>query len=115
MNDKVNARVPVQLDRERYLVFGLRAMKAFEEVTGKNLLKMKQVDDMTATEVGILFWACLLHDDRELTQDQAIDLIDEHTNLAAIAGLIYEARKKAMPESEGKKDTAPLAKKPRRG
>ena len=89
-------------------------MKAFEETTGKNLLKLKKVDDLNATEVGILFWACLLHDDRELTQDQAFDLIDEHANIAEIALLINQAKENAMPEGD-KKEKAPLARKRRTG
>lgn len=116
MTDKTNPRVSVMLDRERYLLFGMRAMRAFEQETSKNLLKLKQMSDLTATEVTVLFWACLLHDDRELTIEQAVELIDEHSSLAEISRLLVKAQGAAMPDVKGDKEKAPLApRKPRPG
>lgn len=117
----LNPAVPIMLDRERHLKFGLRALRAIEEKTGKSALggvfwegKNPSTDDFTT-----LIWAGLLHEDKTLTIDQVIDLVDEHSSIPELLAALSKAYKVAMPEPAKAKDkkaargaeeaTAPLA------
>ena len=107
MPDKANPIVPIKLDKERHLKFGMRAMLAFEEKTGKNVLKGLS-GDMSGTELVTLFWACLLHEDKKLTFDAAVDLFDEYSTVYDLAEKVTQARNLGMPEEKGEIDR-PLA------
>jgi len=110
MPDELSPEIAIVLDKERHLKFGIRAMRAFEKETGKNLLKA-QTTELTATEISVLLWACLLHEDKELTLDTAIDLIDKHSNLGDIAKKLAEAQEVAV----GKAAESPLVERPPTG
>ena len=120
MADKLNPEIPITLDRERHLKFGFRAMRAFEKETGKNILKTQSSPDgTTASDVAVLLWACLIDEDRTLTLDAAIDLMDKYSTIGEIAEKLRLAQEAAAPEANKgtgvSKDAAPLAVKPRTG
>ena len=115
MADKLNPEVEIVLDKPRRLKFGFRAMRAFERETGKNILKSGAIE-MNATDITVLLWACLIDEDRALTLEAAIDLIDKYGSLTEIAAKLKEAQEAAMPdaakaEGEGEGET-PLARRP---
>lgn len=98
---KVNPVVSIKLDRERHLKFGLRAMRAIQEKTGKNPLEgtLWSEEKPDVNDFIIFLWAGLLHDDPDITIDQAISLADEHSNLPELIQTIYDAFARSMPES----------------
>lgn len=112
--NKANPGVTITLDKERVLKLDLNAMVTFEEATGKSLMggtfKSK---DMTPRDLRAMLWACLIHEDEALTEQQVGSWITV-SNLMEVTGKLNEAFEVAMPESEGKQPV-PLAKKPRRG
>jgi hypothetical protein len=108
MVDKLSPNVTITLDRERHLRLGLRAMRAFEQETGKSIRSINAAT-MTDTQRVVLLWAALLHDDKELTLDQAITLFDDHLeDLGQLADKVVEMQKASAPEA----DTAPLVETP---
>jgi len=99
---KLNPAIAIMLDRERHLKFGLRALRAIEEKTGRSALGDEfWKDKEPSTEDFItLIWAGLLHEDKELTIDQVIDLVDEYSSIPELLAALTKAYKVAMPEPE---------------
>ena len=100
--------VTVDLDKPRHLRMTLGAMIAYEQATGKSLLKGFNLKKMTLREVSVLFWACLLHEDRKLPLDTFLWEIMDVGNLSkmsmmkAVADCINEsASEKPAPFVEG--------------
>jgi hypothetical protein len=109
MPDKLSPEVTIMLDKERHLKFGFRAMRAFEKETGKNLLKMKlDISEFNATELMIVLWACLLHEDKTLSLDDGIDILDK-SDLVSLSTKMMEAINAAAPEKEEGDGDVPLA------
>jgi len=111
MSSKVNPKVPIQLDKKRHLLFNLNAMVAFQEATGKNLFSRQVAEslaqEMNPADLRAMLWACLLHEDSELTLEQVGSWINPN-NMTEIATTLIEAWETASPESEGETDDAPL-------
>ena len=112
----IRPAVPIELDKKRHLLLDLNAMVAFEEETGKNLFDDKVSKAFSTSfspkDLRALLWACLLHDDENLTIRQVGSWI--HTgNMGDIAGKLATAWSEAMPK--GGKDERPLARKSRAG
>jgi hypothetical protein len=91
--------VPVMLDKERHLKLDLNAMVRFEEATGKSFLKGFDTDNLTAKGMLSLFWACLLHEDPALTQEQVGSWIDA-TNMTALSDAMNKAISVSLPEKK---------------
>ena len=114
--DKVNPRVPIMLDKERHLLLTFRGMISFQQVTGKDLRDGKVISDMakgaSLEDMEALLWACLLHEDRELTLEDVGHLI--HTkNMFEVLEAINQVFVLAAPEPGG--EESPLVKPSRRG
>ena len=110
MASKTAPKVPITLDKKRHLLLDLNAMAAFEDATGKNIMRGFGSAEMTAKDLRALLWACLLHEDENLTIEGAGRLI--HTgNLDAVTESLGEAWSAAMPEAEEEQESEgdPLA------
>lgn len=106
MPDKVKPRITIQLDKERHLFLDLNAMVAFEEVTGKNLLQGIAPEALSVKDFRALLWACLIHEDKELTLDDVGTMIHSG-NMSELVSKLAQAWDVAMPEPTGESD--PLA------
>lgn len=85
----------IQLDKTRNLKFGMRAFYLIEDTLK---IKMSQIDyeNIGMKELAVIIWAGLFHEDKELTIDKTIDLIDEHTNLIELMNVMQEAMSKSF-------------------
>lgn len=63
----------INLDKPRKLVFDLNAMSAYEEVTGKSAFEIGE--QVTASSIRALLWACFIHEDDKLTLNDVGKLI----------------------------------------
>jgi hypothetical protein len=72
-NKQRNNEVIIDLDKPRSLRFDLNAMAAYEETTGKSAFAIG--DNISATSIRALLWACLIHEDDTLTIEQVGRLI----------------------------------------
>ena len=109
MTDKARPKAAINLGgKERELIFDLNAMATYEEVTGKNILKL-DMNKLGARDIRALLFACLQSGDRNLTIEQVGAWITP-SSMRDIVGQLGNAFSAAMPE--GEKDgaeTGPLA------
>ena len=105
--------VAIQLDKERHLRLTARGMVAFEEKTGKSLLRGVDLGTMTAGELVALAWACLIHEDKELTYDAVLDMV-EIGDMPMLAKAVSECVVESFPEKE-EGTGAPLAERSQSG
>lgn len=104
--NKAKPEIKITLDKERTLSFDLNAMVRFEQQTGKNILKTKTFNELNATDLRVLLWACLKGEDLELKQDQVGSMI-HYGNFVYIEEKLSELWDISMPEkAEG---SSPLA------
>ena len=68
-----NNEVIIDLDKPRSLRFDLNSMAAYEDATGKSAFAIG--DNISATSIRALLWACLIHEDDTLTIEQVGRLI----------------------------------------
>jgi len=110
MPDKTMPMVTIVLDKERHLLFGLRAMKLIEKTTGKNVLSGEFWSKPTAADFSIMLWACLCHEDKDITIEQVDELVDRYSSVTEISNAIAKAWGNAVPESDKKagKEGRPL-------
>lgn len=100
--------VTVQLDKERHLRLTLRGMLEFETRTGGNLFKGFDMKKMTLKERTALLYVCLIHEDKELTFDNFLDIVDL-SNINMLADAVGECINESLPDIKEK--TCPLVKK----
>lgn len=67
--------VEIELDKIRHLRLDFNALARAEEATGKSLLNGIAWQNMTVKDYRALVWACLLHEDPELTLEDVGSLI----------------------------------------
>lgn len=105
---QIKPAVTITLDKKRHLLLNINAMVAFEDATGKNMLQGANLDNFSAKDFRALLWACLIHEDRDLTLENVGAMIDT-SNMTEVVGKLTEAWNLAMPEA---KEADPLAKSP---
>ena len=105
--------VTVQLDRKRQLKLTLRGMLAYEQQTGKNLLKGFDIKSMTMADFTALMWACLIYEDKELTYEAFLDMVDVG-DIATLTDAVSQCIVESFPD-KGESKGAPLARKRRSG
>ena len=104
--------VTIQLDKERHLRFTTQGMIEYGKLTGQNPLKGFSFKDLKLEDIIGLLWACLIHEDEDLTYKDVLRMV-EIADLENIMGLLAECVNQAFPDV---KDTKrPLARKPRSG
>jgi len=104
--------VTITLDKERHLRLSLKGMLAFEKLTGKNLLKGFKFKELSLGDTAAMLWACLIHEDKELTYDDVCCMVD-FKNLEAVMESLTQCLLGSYPKSEGTE--SPLAEKPQPG
>lgn len=104
---------PIQLDKARNFRYGMKALSLIEKKLKKPISKI-DLDNLTMEEIAVFIWAGLVHEDKELTPDKVMDLVDEYSSIAAVSKAINEALNSAYgsTEEDGEKnaqETASLA------
>lgn len=87
---------PIKLDKTRNLRFGMKALHLIEK-SGVSLAKLDN-EELTMEQIATVIWAGLSHEDKELTPEKVMDLVDEHSDLATV----LESMGKAFEDSFGK-------------
>jgi len=100
--------VTIKLDKERQLKLTLRGMLLFEEKTGNSLFKGFNVSKMPFKDVVTLLWVCLIHEDKELTYDQFVDMV-EMSRIKELTNKCMACITESLPDI--KESAAPLVKK----
>lgn len=77
--------IAITLDRPRILRLDLWSQMQFEKATGKSVGEMSE----SATDLATIVWACLIHEDPDLTIDGLAKMIDLD-KLEEVSGAIEE-------------------------
>lgn len=90
---------PIELDKPRNFKFGMRALSLIEKK-----LKLKiayfNPEELTIEQTAIVIWAGLQHEDKDLTPDKVLDLIDEHSSYTETMVALSKALTLAMAGEE---------------
>lgn len=86
---------PIKLDKVRNFRYGMKAISVVEKKLKKPIAKI-DFDNLTMEDAATLIWAGLQHEDKELTTDKVMDLIDEHGNLQEVMQAMSEAMNSAF-------------------
>ncbi len=97
--------VEIELDRTRHLKFDLNAACQIEEHTGKNYFKLLG-DGLTASDLRVVLWAGLVHEDDTLTIDQIGSMIHPG-KIITLMESISEAVTASLPEQKNETVEAP--------
>jgi hypothetical protein len=87
---------PVEIDKVRNFRYGMKALSLIEKKFNRPLSKI-DMQNLTIEESAVLIWAGLVHEDKELTVEKVIDIIDEKGNFQEV----IEAMNKAMEDAFG--------------
>lgn len=86
---------PIKLDKERLFKYGMKAISTLEKKFKKPVSKI-DMDNMTMEETATLMWAGLVHEDRSLTPDKVMDLVDDYSDMRTALEITGEAFKGAF-------------------
>lgn len=92
---------PIELDKIRNFKYGMKAISLIEKKFKKPISKV-DMESLTMEETATLIWAGLYHEDKNLTPDKVMDLVDEYSNMVTVV----ESMGQAMQEAFGVEDKA---------
>ena len=96
---------PIQLDKSRNFRYGMKAISLIEKKLKKPVAKI-DMENLTMEDAAVMIWAGLQHEDRGLTPDKVMELVDDHSDLITIMTAMGEAFQGALGtgESESEKN-----------
>ena len=92
---------PIKLDKTRNFKYGMRAISLTEKYFKTTITKV-DFQNLTMEDAATLIWAGLQHEDKELTPDKVMDLIDEYLDIETIMKSVEEALNDAFGVNEEK-------------
>lgn len=97
---------PIELDKTRNFKYGMRAISLVEKKFKKPISKV-DLNNLTMEEMATIIWAGLAHEDKSLTTDKVMDMVDDSkltvTQVFEVAGnALTRAFVGEEPEEEGK-------------
>lgn len=97
--------LPVKMDRMRNLRYGHAAIAKAEDIIGRRISDIN-INRLSFGEAAKLIWAGLEHEDRELTPDRVLEIMDDHDlSMGEILGMAAEAIVMAFPPQKKKEVT----------
>lgn len=87
--------IPVDLDKVRNFRYGMKAISIIEKKFKKPIAKV-DFDNLTMEDTATIIWAGLVHEDKNLTPDRVMDLIDEKGNMQEVMKVMSEAMNAAF-------------------
>lgn len=88
--------VEYKLDKTRNIKLGMVALSKIKQKLGKSINKIDLENDMDFYEVAVILWAGLVHEDKELTPELLMELIDEHSDIQSALEKMGEAMTEAF-------------------
>jgi hypothetical protein len=89
---------PIKLDKVRNFRYGMKAISLIEKALNTSVSKL-DFDNLTMDDTATIVWAGLVHEDKDLTPEKVMDLIDDHSDIQTA----IETMGKAFNESFGGK------------
>ena len=98
---------PIQLDKMRNFRYGMRALNLIEKKLKKPVAKI-DMENLTMEDAAVMIWAGLQHEDKGLTPDKVMELVDDYSNVQTVMiamGKEFEGAFGAgAPEEEAKNE-----------
>ncbi|MSS42468.1 hypothetical protein FYJ27_01780 [Anaerosalibacter bizertensis] len=84
---------PIELDKVRNFKYGMKALSLIEKKFKKPIAEIEamQTGALSMEEYSVIMWAGLQHEDKDLTPDKVMELIDEHSSLMEATKIMWEA------------------------
>lgn len=86
---------PIQLDKMRNFRYGMKAISLIEKKLGKPVSKI-DMENLTMEDAAVMIWAGLVHEDKDLTPEKVMDLVDEYSDVQTVLKAMGEAFKGAF-------------------
>jgi hypothetical protein len=90
---------------------GFRGLQLFKKITGKSLAKLDTENNDMEDFVPAIFYAGLVHEDKELTLEITTDLIDKNLGVAEALKLLPELMEATFGKEEDLKNVQRAASK----
>ncbi len=81
---------PIKLDKSRNLRYGMKAISIIEKQFKKPIGQI-DMNNMTMDDAAILICAGLQHEDKDLTPNKVMDLIDDYSDITTALNAMAEA------------------------
>lgn len=81
---------PINLDKMRNFRYGMKAISIVEKKFKKPISKI-DFDNLTMEDTATIIWAGLVHEDKQLTQDKVMDIVDEKGDIQEVMEAMSEA------------------------
>ncbi len=97
---------PVKLDKMRNFRYGMKAISLIEKKLGKPIGKI-DLENLTMEDAAVMIWAGLVHEDKDLTPEKVMDLVDEYSDVQTVLTAMGEAFQGAFGnygENDAKKE-----------
>jgi hypothetical protein len=95
---------PITLDKVRNFRYGMKAISMIEKQLKINISKL-DFNSLTMEDTATLVWAGLVHEDKDLTVDKVMDLIDEYSDLKTVIEVMGKAFNDAFGEAKNVKNS----------
>lgn len=94
---------PIQLDKVRNFRYGMKALHLIEKKLKKPISKI-DMENLTMEETAIMIWAGLVHEDKDLTPEKVMDLVDEYSNIKTVVEAMGKAFQSAFGDPQEVKE-----------
>lgn len=81
---------PIKLDKIRNLRYGMKAISLIEKRMKKSVSQI-DMEALSMEDAATFLWAGLAHEDKDLTVDKVMDLVDEHSTIPEALAAMGEA------------------------
>jgi hypothetical protein len=98
----MNRYVEIQLDKARNLKYGMLSLMKLEKKIGKTISQI-DFNALSIEDSAIVLWAGLIHEDKELTVDKVVELVDNYSDIKTVFDKVGEAISVSFGGSEEKK------------
>lgn len=86
---------PIELDKTRNFRYGMKAISIIEKKMKTNISKI-DFENLSMEDTATIIWAGLVHEDKGLTVEKTMELIDEHGKLQEVMVAMGEAFSQAF-------------------
>ena len=93
---------PVKLDKMRNFRYGMKAISLIEKKLGKPIGKV-DMENLTMEDTAVMIWAGLVHEDKDLTLEKVMDLVDEYSDVQTVLETMGKAFQGAFNQGKAEK------------
>lgn len=100
---------PIELDKTRNFRYGMKAISLIEKKLDTKIAKIN-MEDLSMEETATFIWAGLVHEDKKLTVNSVMELVDEHSNITDVLEKMGDAMADTFGADEQRKNLEKVTK-----